>query len=134
MITFGTFRRRWIAAAKVELLVWLVLMGIIVLLVFPPLHRFSVPNWSYGALALGSLMLTSRVGWWLTLIVSGAVHLVHPNVVSFHVINAVVIAAIFRTPLFLLFAKSLLNTRPCLNPWVDPTEDAVIADKRRWRL
>ena len=134
MITFGTFRRKWIAAAKVELLAWIVVMGIMALIVFPILHRFSVPNWSYGAVALGSLVLTSRVGWWVTFIVSSLMHSVHPNLVSFHVINAVVIAAIFRTPVFLFFAKSLLNTCPRLNPWVDPTEDAVIADKRRWRL
>ena len=134
MTRFGAFRRRWFAAAKAEVLVWLALIGTIALLVFPFLHRFGVPNWLYGTIILGSLVLTSRVGWWVTFIAPGLVHLVHPNVVSFQIINAVVIAAILRTPVVLFFALSLLHTRPRLNPWIDPTVDAVIADKRRWRL
>jgi hypothetical protein len=99
-------KRKWWFWVKFELLAWALCFAFGYALVGQWLAAHHWQPWVYWAIVGGSLLLFSRVAIWATLIVAGVLNWLHPEFVTFHILNATVWAILLRIPITLFFLYS----------------------------
>ena len=102
-------KRRWWWLAKLELKAWLLVAVVGTVLGASALKHLHWPWWQYAALYGASLLVFSRLVWWITFPTVMLANLVCPNWAVSHIINALILAAVVRCPFFWWFLGSVLR-------------------------
>jgi hypothetical protein len=115
-------KRRWWRLAKLELKAWAVVALTGTILGASVLKNLHWEWWGYVELYGVSLLVFSRLAWWIVFPTVMVVYSVWPNPMLSDVIGASILAAVARCPLFWWFMQTILTPKlPPVHEWIDPS-------------